>query len=543
MDIDLKLQFPHNTSEVLDRIHQVGGKWDKFNKVWRVNINWLPYLLSVLPDGMKQQYSVKLLDYENKIKNQNILVNEIISETGFKAFEYQISAVNFVLNNGSSLLNISLGGGKTFVSLSLINKKLIEKKDARILILCPSYLKKQVWENEIKKFYPSMDYEVIEYDKETRKMAYIKPYPRVKIVSLETARQDGDADVLKRMVWDFIIIDEASKIKNKSTKINKLVSRLMAYSKIALTGYPIENGIEDLYGIFKFVDGSLFRNWEMFKTNFLKMREIYLHKNKTLIEVVDGYKNLEVLFEVMKPYIFRTDRSVVDRYLPKLYNRDILLELSGKQKLAYDTLVELIFSDKSKLFENIHQIKQLLNFLSHLSQDHEQSVKYEEVLNILNELQKGRVMIFTYYIETANKIKEYLEKDAKIWKSEVITGQVSYEDRDKILNESKNHDRFILVTTDALSMGFNLQHFDTIINFDLPWNPAKLENRIGRVYRQGQTQNVRVYNLICQNTFEERIINILKNKLNLIDRLSKVESGVPDWELINVIFGKGDLNE
>jgi len=526
----MKLKYKYDV-KLISEMRKINGRWDNVEKCWIFNPLFYKFLSSQFRNKeLDDEYINYTSNIENKIKSISVTREELYTNN-LKLTDYQVKGVRYLLEIKNVILNMGLGSGKTLTSLYGANELIKNKPDAKILILCPASMKRLVWEKEINKFFPNMTYVVVEGSKQERKNMYAKG--KVLIVSMETARTMFDREILKNVVWDAVIIDEASKlIKNHTTLSNKMVSSLTSIHRWALTGYVVENSITDVFGIMKFIDKNLFTNFDTFKDWFCTTELIQNHWNKGYIEVITGSKNEKLLKEILQKYVYRVGREVIDKELPEKTEQNIFVDMEKEQLNSYNKIVDSVGSNN--VFEVLTYLREVVDFPCMIGEAGEGS-KSNELENILNELQGGRTIIFTQFVKCAEILYSKLKDKFKTF---YIIGDTSMIDREIILKDFEKTNNSLLICSDVLSYGFNMQFACNIINFDMPFNPVKLDNRIARVYRKGQMNKVTVVNMITKNSIEEKIWDIIINKKELHEKLTSVSMGMPNWDMINYLLGK-----
>ncbi len=442
--------------------------------------------------------------------------------------DYQLKGVEFLTKNKSAILADDVGLGKTVQTIKAIEKLNLNK----ILIICPKSIKKQ-WREEIKKWSPSLSSStiVIEGDRKKREMLWQTP-SKIKIINYELLRME-DFKFIYKDWWDLIVCDEITRIKNFRAKTTRLLWKLRDRAKYrwGLTGTPIENYPVELYNIFRFINPFVFGKWENFKFYFLitEMKNFY----GKMVEKIVGYKNLELLKFKIAPYVLRRRRSEVLNDLPPIVVEERYVELTPFQNKIYNIIKfhaeELINKEMSALGDfNLARIvcdtplalKSSPTWVSSLDLgDDYNSEKFEELKFILEEslVNNNQAVIFTEWYEVLVLIKKFLEELG--YKVSVFHGGLSEEERKREEEKFLNKQTQIIISTQAGGWGMNWQNANILINFDTPLNPAKLYQRIGRVYRMGQQNKVVVFDLITKDSVEERVREILNIKLNYIEEV------------------------
>lgn len=448
-----------------------------------------------------------------------------------------------------------MGLGKTITSIWLLSYI----KPAKTLIIAPSSLTSQ-WKEEIKKFTSSSYNPKIKIANSTgnklkcrKNFTDIKHYKKricekrncscfklcaknstaikarranyaledygILIIGYELFRTD--ADWIRRNKFDMIICDESSKIKNYSSIVTKRVLTLDSKYLLLLTGTPIENSIEECWTQFAFIDEQIVGT----RNHFI---ELYCDLDER--GNVEDYHNVKIFREAIRHFLIR--KSIEDedvrKQLPKITRTNRIIKLTSKHKKLYDevhrgTLEELTNKDQKI---NVAAILAKINYLSQVGDSpeligkKEQSNKVNELLQILqSEIDSNsKILIFTRYLRMANFLRRDIEKicNRNIY---VINGKFNKDEKAEIVNDFiHSSPGSILISTDCISYGHNLQVANYIINFDFPWNPAIVEQRIRRAYRMGQEKPVVAINLIAQGTVEENICRALFKKLKMLNQ-------------------------
>ncbi len=330
-------------------------------------------------------------------------------------------------------------------------------------------------------------------------------------------------EINDRMKPDIIILDEAQRIKNWSTKTAQAIKKLQSRYAFVLTGTPIENRIDDLYSIINFIDPA--RLGSLFRFN----REYYIFDERGRPE---EYKNLDRLHERVKPLMVRRRKADVEKELPDRTDRTLFVPMSPVQTRFYkqhEFQVKILLDQAGKRPLRKEEMERLQRELAMmrmvcdtpyiLDQEHRVCPKLEEIESLLEEVLADsdvKVVIFSEWIKMLSLIREYCEAQeiGFVWH----TGSVPQKKRRDEINRFKNDPQArIFLSTDSGGVGLNLQNASVVINCDLPWNPAKLEQRIARVWRKHQTRPVTVINLVSEKTIEHRMIETLANKQGLAD--------------------------
>jgi len=437
---------------------------------------------------------------------------------------FQEEGVNFLVKNRYCLLCDDVGLGKTIQTIVAIKRLNLKN----VLVLCPKSVKEQ-WRKEFSEWAPELKVLIIEGTKAERLKLWQQP-AEVKIANYELLRANEDFNFLSSTLWDCVVADEITRIKSYKAKITKLITKLKTYRKIGLTATIIENYPTELFNIFRFINPYVFGSWYNFKNNFLITKpEFYYNK---IINKIVGYKNLDFLKLKIKPFLIRRKREEVLSELPPIQVLERTFNLTPFQQKIYYAIkqhtIELINKDITALgdFQLLRitcdtplALKNSSSWAKDLiTDDGINSEKFDEVLAILNEVGNKKVVIFTEWYEVLALLKKFLE--ANNYKVLTYHGELSEQERTAIEQKFlSSEDYNVLISTQAGGYGVNWQKATVLINFDSPFNPAKLYQRVGRIYRMGQVSPVVVFDFYTKNTVEEKVRDILNLKLSLIDKI------------------------
>lgn len=429
-------------------------------------------------------------------------------------YPYQKYDVRFLLKREKAINASDIGLGKTVEAIYL-GEYLRKKEDVnKILVLVPNSIKWQ-WASEIQECLRKPNFQIIEGTPKERRYSYDKNI-FWNIVNYETFRRDFQ--YARKKIWDVIILDEAQRIKNFRAKITRNIKKLNAKFKYALTGTPIENRLEELYSIMQFINPKILRSWVWFDSTFIK---------RGFFRNILGYKHLGRIKGLMRNWMIRHQKELTLENLPKKIETTIFPELTKTQAKIYDGVVvglreTLKNLPKKKLnkvidsetFAKFIYLREVINCSNLVVPDEKiHSSKLEELKKILKDILPQKILIFSRF----RKMIDIIEKELK-YKCLRITGKETGKLKaryQELFNSSCKNS--IMLLTEAGELGLNLQRASFVINFDLPFNPAKYYQRIGRAWRLGQKKPVNVINLICKNTVEDRMLQILKDKEELSD--------------------------
>ncbi|HEX4498207.1 MAG TPA: DEAD/DEAH box helicase [Thermoanaerobaculia bacterium] len=451
-------------------------------------------------------------------------------------YPYQQEGMLHLAFTERALLADEMGLGKTVQAIAACELLRRLRGIERVLVVCPASLKGE-WEEQIARFsgLPSRivagprAQRLAQYDEATGEgegaFFYLANYEQILI--------DADA-VQQRLAPDVIILDEAQRIKNWQSRTAQAVKRLRSPYAFVLTGTPLENRIDEIYSIAQFLDPSLLG--PLFRFN----REFYLLDERGRPA---GYRNLDELHRRLAPVLLRRRKDEVEGQLPGRLDKHYFVPLEDEQiprYLEYEKRVAQILAEARRRPLLPKEFEQLQRWLACMRMvcdtpyilDSECRIcpKLTELREILGELlaEPGtKILVFSEWARMLDLVREALQEMGTgfAWH----TGSVPLaRRRDEVRRFKEDPGCRLFLSTDSGGVGLNLQAANVVINLDLPWNPARLEQRIARAWRKHQTRPVRVLYLVTEDTIEHRMIPLLANKQRLAD---------------GVLDGRGELSE
>jgi superfamily II DNA or RNA helicase len=432
-------------------------------------------------------------------------------------YPYQRQGALFAARAGRALLADDMGLGKTVQSLAAVEILARAARIERVLIVAPTSLKHQ-WLQEIRRF-TRRDAEVIEGPTAARRAAIARD-GFFKIVNYETLRHDLDA--IGSWAPDLVILDEAQRIKNWKTRTAQTVKRLPAPHAIVLTGTPLENRLQELHSIVEFVDR--FRLGPSFR---------FLAEHQTLDEGgrVVGYRNLDQISRTLEPVLLRRTKAQVLKELPERLEKQLFVPLSDEQRAYHEENREIVArivtkwrrhrflseSDQRRMTCALQNMRMACDSTYLLDPSSESGRKPDEVIQQLEEvLERGgaKVVVFSQWLRTHELLAARLEKRRLPYV--LFHGGVPGPKRKDLVERFRQDANCrVFLSTDAGGVGLNLQNASAVFNVDLPWNPAVLEQRIGRVHRLGQQRAVHVVSFVSENSIEHSMLDTLRFKSSL----------------------------
>lgn len=497
------------------------------------------------------KYSALYID--KVLKSNNIRVNcnkeyiDLINE--FKPSEEGEIAVSKELNDIlrsyqregfiwlKSLYNYGFGGilademglGKTIQSIALIDayvrQNRLEKEEKKpVLVICPAALIYN-WVQEIEKFASYLDVAVA-YGNEEDRLRSLQEFKKSDVIITSYTTLNKDMGFYLDKGFSICIIDEAQNIKNPRSAISRAVKNIQADCRIALTGTPIENRLEEIWSIFDFImPGYLLSNKEF--------------NNRYIVPIEQNNNNaLEALNRQIQPFILRRYKKDVVKELPDKIEKVISIELSKEEKeiyMAYNSILrnEIIGRisvdgfNKSKihLLAGLTKLKQLCCNPSIIMDNYDgPKSKLESLYEIIEESLLGgnRVIVFSQYVRVLRSIALGLRnKNIEYF---YLDGQIPGKERVELAKRFNHGEREVfLASLKAGGTGLNLTGANVVVHFDLWWNPAVEAQATDRAHRIGQNKTVEVIKLVANGTIEEKIMKIQEKKKNLIENLIDID--------------------
>jgi SNF2 family DNA or RNA helicase len=429
-------------------------------------------------------------------------------------YQYQKAGVRRIVETGRILLADDMGLGKTVQAIAAteIFAKYFGVK--KVLIICPTSLKFQ-WKLEIEKF-SGRDAAVVEGLIHRRKELYADD-SFYKIISYGVCH--SDMKFINDMKPDLVIIDEAQRIKNWKTRTAQSVKKITSDYAIVLTGTPLENRIDELHSIVEYIDryklGPLFR--------FLDKHQILDNTGK-----LKGYKNLREINKTLEDVLLRrTKKEIIDQ-LPGRVDKNFFVEMTSEQMTDHNSYYEVVCrlvskwiktgflseEDRQKLLTCLNCMRMVCDSTYILNQNTDHGNKIGELAELLKDLledDENKIVIFSQWKRMFELVIKLLQKlDIPFV---YLNGDIPSRERTNIIDKFRVEKELkIFLSTDAGGVGINLQSANVLINLDLPWNPAVLEQRVGRIFRLGQKKHVSVFNFISKSSIEHRILYLLDFK-------------------------------
>jgi SNF2 family DNA or RNA helicase len=451
---------------------------------------------------------------------------------GVQSFWHQEETARKVLKTfrGRALLSDEVGLGKT-IEAGMVLKEYVQRGMVKsALILTPTPLVSQ-WQEELKAKF-ALDFASTDDPDFRKPNQAFWDLPFI-LASINQAKSKRNVDAVTRREYDMVIVDEAHHLKNRNTLNWKLVNALKKRFLLLLTATPVENNLMELYNLITLLKPGQLKTAKAFRERFMTKGDPTSPQNRSRLK--------ELLGQVM----IRNTRAVAKINIPPRFAETIRVEPTGAEKELYDRITTLVRSiNETNGTGNKLLLKHLLaeagssppaveSTLSRmlankeLQLDHEKQIgairnltrsmgdtqKNKVLLNIIRGA-PGKKIIFVKYMGTLAHISDYLA-----WKKiphAMFHGQMKNAEKDAQIEQFKEQTD-ILLTTEIGGEGRNLQFCHQMINYDLPWNPMRIEQRIGRIHRIGQENEVRIFNLCSANSIEDYILDILDRKINMFE--------------------------
>lgn len=482
---------------------------------------------------VRPEVEVKVEKYFNQKMLEEIQEKQTLDYSAINAdlYPYQKRGVEFATFREGVIIADEMGLGKTLQALTTAIMKKQIFGFSKTLIICPASLKDQ-WKKEIEKFSDEKAV-VVQGKPEEREEIYATSDAFFVIINYETTLRDQQA--INRMDPDFIILDEAQRIKNYTTRTASSVKSLNRKHALVITGTPIENRLIDLFSIMDFVNPTFLTPlWEF------SYQHCYFDEQKK--NRITGYYNLQELKERIKPFLLRRQKRDVIKELPTVQQFDVPVGMHPRQAEYHASYAQGVAKIIRKKVLTPYDLQRLQLLLANMrmvcdstflvDKETNFSPKLEELKHILIEKldiknTKRKIIIFSEWVKMLGLIGKLL-REIGVGYTE-LTGKVAVKKRQALVeNFFEDEDCQVFLSTESGGTGLNLQVADTVINFELPWNPAKKNQRIGRIDRLGQrNEKLTVINFVTQNSIETRIATgiILKQSLfeGVLDERSRLD--------------------
>jgi non-specific serine/threonine protein kinase len=444
---------------------------------------------------------------------------------------YQLSGfqwLNYLNEVGwGGILADDMGLGKTLQALSMLDhyKKTTGKLFA--LVICPTTLIYN-WKNEISKFTPSLKHLIHHGNARERTSEALSEY-NVIITTYGTLR--SDIQMLIKLQFDYVVLDESQAIKNPSSKVTKAASLLQTRNRLCMSGTPLQNNTFDIFAQMNFLNPGLLGSMEFFRNEFA-----------TPIDKFGEPEQKEHLRKLLFPFILRRTKEQVAKELPEKTETILFCEMDPEQRAIYDSYrnvyrekilgtIEDQGIEKSQLtiLQGLMKLRQICDSPAILNEEEKHpnhSIKLEELSREITEnIGQHKALIFSQFLGMLSLIKQKLT-EANI-PFEYFDGSTSAPDREKAIRNFQENEscRVFLISLKAGGVGLNLTAADYVYIVDPWWNPAVEQQAIDRTHRIGQSKNIFAYRMICVDTIEDKILKLQEKKRALAKELITDDQG------------------
>lgn len=488
---DPNIRLPLNTTATL-RNYQLEG------------YSWLMHLRKnnfggILADDMGLGKTIQTLTVLQKIYEDNNFIDKRINPL---ATSDPIISVNKDLSNTSSK-NDSVQQSETTL--------------AATLIVMPKSLLHN-WENEIKKFYPQLMVYRYSGSRRIKSMDIWKLFQHYNIILTSYGLVRNDLVYLQTYKFHYVILDESHFIKNPASKIYKAITQLNSNHRLALTGTPIENSLQDLWAQFNYINKGLLGSQNYFRQHFVNP-----------ITKLNDDKKEQRLQKIIQPFILRRKKQEVAKDLPPLTEQVLYCAMTDEQKNFYKkerssirlNILENMDDhgvDKTRLkaLQGLMRLRLLANHPVLADKDYAfDSGKFDRIIRNLANLkaEKHKVLIFSSFVKHLQLIENHFI--AHDWSYSMLTGESRK--REEIIEgfQKDENNLFFLISLKAGGVGLNLTQADYVFIIDPWWNPAAEMQAINRAHRIGQDKKVMVYRFITSKSIEEKITILQQKKSQL----------------------------
>ena len=446
---------------------------------------------------------------------------------GVEKFWYQIEVVKRVIRDfrGRAIFADEVGLGKTIEAGMAIKEYLMRGMIRRVLILAPPSLVSQWQEEMLSKF----DLNFVSTDQvDPGKDESFWERERLIIASISLAKSRRHFARVIRNEYDLVVVDEVHHLKSRSTLSWKLVNALKSRFLFLLSATPVQNNLVELFNLITLLKPGLLRTESKFKREYVKRGDARTPANR------------DKLKELMREVMIRNTRSLVDVKLPKRFASTIIVPPSEIEQEIYQKLSRLVRerykegAGLSKVVSNnllreagsspyalesslakldgslpSASVKEILGLIHSLNGT-EKGVRLLELIN----KGKGKKLIFVHYLKSLEYLADLLAQAGLDFVE--FRGGMTAAQKDRAIDSFRNQVD-ILLSMESGGEGRNIQFCNTMINYDLPWNPMRIEQRIGRIHRIGQTRDVFIFNFCLRGSIEEYILQVLDKKINMFE--------------------------
>lgn len=425
-----------------------------------------------------------------------------------------------------------MGMGKSIELIAfLLHLQEKDALEAPTLLVCPTSVLGN-WEREVKKFGPTLKVLVHHGEKRAKTKGFASAIKGKDLVITSYALMFRDAKEIQNTKWQGVVLDEAQNIKNSESKQSQMVRQIEASFKIALTGTPVENRLQELWSILEFLNPG-----------YLGPRNFFQRRFAIPIEKYGDRESLHTLRSLVRPFILRrlkTDKSIIQD-LPEKQEMTVFCGLAAQQAKLYQKIVEESIAElesaegiqrRGMILALLVKLKQLCNHPALLKSEEkpkelgiksQESGKLQRLLEMLEEViaEGDRALIFTQFAEWGKMLKPHLEQHLG---REILFlyGGIRQQQREEMIDRFQHDPQgppIMILSLKAGGTGLNLTRATHVFHYDRWWNPAVENQATDRVFRIGQTRNVQVHKFVCTGTLEEKIHDMIESKKALAEQI------------------------
>ena len=410
----------------------------------------------------------------------------------------------------------------------------LQEKDALespTLLVCPTSVLGN-WEREVRKFGPTLKVLVHHGDKRAKGKVFATAIKGKDLIVTSYALVFRDAKEIQGVKWQGLVLDEAQNIKNSESQQSKIVRQIEASFKIALTGTPVENRLQELWSILEFLNPG-----------YLGARNFFQRRFAIPIEKYGDRESLQSLRSLVRPFILRrlkTDKSIIQD-LPEKQEMTVFCGLATEQATLYQQIVETSIAElesaegiqrRGMILALLVKLKQLCNHPALLTAKQNpkaldikslESGKLQRLVEMLEEVvaEGDRALVFTQFAEWGKLLKPHLEQHLG---REILFlyGGIKQQQREEMIDRFQHDPQgppIMILSLKAGGTGLNLTRATHVFHYDRWWNPAVENQATDRVFRIGQTRNVQVHKFVCTGTLEEKIHDMIESKKALAEQV------------------------
>ncbi len=448
-----------------------------------------------------------------------------------KLLEHQVDAAHRALfeMDGKALLADEVGLGKTIEVGMILKEMHYRETSGSVLILTPAQLAKQ-WQGELREKF-GLEF-VCNYDDEFQDF---DAHDRI-IASIDTAKSDRHRATVLGRAWDVLVMDEAHYVKNEETDRYDLIDKLTYNYAFFLTATPIQNELTDLYNIVSLLRPGLFGSRDTFHQYFVdngqetlvNRDELQRRLGQVMIRNRREDTDIDFTDRIIDTRKFEPSAAeqdlydAVTNYVQEAYSQDqgqklVLMLLQKEVVSSPEALKQTILKQLNENAELTHksELEEIIEKVDAIDTVTKEERLFDIVEEARDHVEMGRVIVFTQFRATQQRVMEALESQG--YTTHAFHGGHSSQQKEDIVDRFREEGG-VLVSTDAMNEGRNLQFCNIMVNYDLPWNPMKVEQRIGRIHRIGQKRKVYVFNMALKGTIEEYVLDRLYHKIDLFQQ-------------------------